>query len=131
MGENFIDESRFIHLGEIMSDRDYQKYRKKTLKGSRITTLIQQFENVALGISQVPKLPIEADLDFLSQNNEILEYHKLFQKNMGCFYRHYCASIPFILEELCRLGLGLCRVAKYLASDRKDYFTYYLRFAHF
>jgi len=54
-----------------------------------------------------------------------MAYCELFQKNMGCFYHHYCASVPFILEELCRLGLGICRLAEYLSNYKDDCFTYY------
>ncbi len=108
-----------------MKNLEYQEYREKCLKGPRMTYLLQDFEQIAQGMSQFPKQPIRADFNFLSQDNALVAYHERFQKNLGCFFHHYCASVPFSLEELCRLGLAICKLAKKISNDRSNIFTYY------
>ncbi|MBT9317711.1 hypothetical protein [Leptothoe spongobia] len=108
-----------------MTDSDYQKYCDESMKSARLTTLFNLFEEVARGKIQAPQQPIEANLEFLSQDPDLVVYHDLLQKNMGHFYKHYCASVPFITEELCRLGIALCRFAQHLSENNNSCFTYY------
>jgi hypothetical protein len=90
-----------------------------------MTSLLQHFEDIAAGNKQIPKRPVVGNLDFLSQSHDLWLFHDLLQKNMGTFYPHYCASIPFILEELCCLGTAICRLAQHRIKDKSDGFTYY------
>ncbi|NEP38994.1 MAG: class I SAM-dependent methyltransferase [Okeania sp. SIO2H7] len=104
---------------------DYDKIRATLLKGPRVTSLLNHFENIAAGISQAPTQSIYAASDFLSKSNEYREYHTVFQRNIGTFYKHLCASIPFFIEEQCRIGVALQRLAKHRLKDEKNPFTYY------
>ncbi|NET15168.1 MAG: class I SAM-dependent methyltransferase [Okeania sp. SIO1H6] len=104
---------------------DYDKIRATLLKGPRVTSLLKHFENIAAGISQAPTQSIYATSDFLSKSNEYREYHTVFQRNIGTFYKHLCASIPFFIEEQCRIGVALQRLAKHRLKDEKNPFTYY------
>ncbi|NET57651.1 MAG: class I SAM-dependent methyltransferase [Symploca sp. SIO2E6] len=124
MGYN---ELGLIHQysGSSMEVFDYDKIRYVLLKGPRVTSLLKHFENIAAGISQVPKQSVYAASDFLSKSNEYREYHSLFQRNIGTFYQHLCASIPFFIEEQCRIGIALQRLAKHRLKDEKYPFTYY------
>ncbi|NES74612.1 MULTISPECIES: hypothetical protein [unclassified Okeania] len=85
---------------------DYDKIRATLLKGPRVTSLLKHFENIAAGISQAPTQSIYATSDFLSKSNEYREYHTVFQRNIGTFYKHLCASeLEEILFERCQVLL--------------------------
>ncbi len=104
---------------------DYAQIRAAALKGPRVNSLLQHFENIAAGISQAPKLSMQAAADFLSLSNEYQAYHSVFQRNIGTFYQHLCASIPFFIEEQCRLGVALQKLAEHRAQQQKSPFTLY------
>lgn len=105
-----------------MNNKEYEDYRQKSYQSPRMTDLFNYFGQIASGKLQPPKKPVEVSLEFLSQDRELLVYHQLFQQNMGYFYNHYCTSVPFVTEELYRLGLAICRLAKYLSKDRNSYY---------
>ena len=106
---------------------DYDEIRATLLKGPRVTSLLKHFENIAAGNSQAPTQHIYASSDFLSKSNEYREYHTVYQRNIGTFFQHLCASIPFYLEEQCRIGVAIHRLAKHRLKDEKKPFpfTYY------
>jgi tRNA (cmo5U34)-methyltransferase len=108
-----------------MNEIDYNRIRGASLQGPRLTSLFQKFEDIALGLQQVPKGDVHADPSFLKCSNKFYEYHNIFQKNIGTFYRHLCASIPFLLEEHCRLGVALSQLAHIQNRDKKQPFTLY------
>jgi hypothetical protein len=95
------------------------------LQGSRVTSLLKHFENIAEGISQAPIQKIYATSEFLNTSSEYREYHDVFQRNIGTFYQHLCASIPFFVEEQCRIGVALQRLVEYRLKDEKRLYTYY------
>lgn len=103
---------------------DYDQIRAIALKGPRVTSLKQHFENIAVGISQAPCQPIQATDDFLNQSPHYRDYHRLFQHNIGTFYQHLCASIPFFIEEQCRLGVALYQFAQQRSSHREPFTLY-------
>jgi hypothetical protein len=104
---------------------DYDEIRATLLQGPRVTSLLKHFENIAAGISQAPIQRIYAAPEFLSKSSEYREYHSIFQRNIGTFYQHLCASIPFFIEEQCRIGVALQQLAKYQLKDERKLFTYY------
>lgn len=106
-----------------MNIEEYEKYRQKSYQGPRMTALFKYFGEIASGKLQPPQKSVEVSFEFLSQDRELLKYHQLFQQNMGYFYHHYCTSVPFVTEELYRLGLAICRLAEYLSKDQDRYFT--------
>lgn len=106
-----------------MSDEKYEEYRQKSYKSPRMDALRQHFGEIAAGKLQPPQKHVEVSSDFLSQDRDLLAYHQLFQTNMGHFYHHFCTSVPFITEELYRLGLAICRLANDLSQDQNRYFT--------
>ncbi|MBT9316469.1 hypothetical protein [Leptothoe spongobia] len=104
---------------------DYAQIRAVALKGPRVTSLLQHFENIAAGIAQSPRQGVHAATDFLNQSSEYQEYHRIFQRNIGTFYQHLCASIPFFIEEQCRIGVALQRLADSRLKQGKQPFTLY------
>lgn len=104
---------------------DYDAIRETLLQGPRLGSLLAHFENIALGISQVPQQKVCATSEFLSQDREYQEYHDIFQRHIGTFYQHLCASIPHFIEEQCRIGVALKRYVEERSQQEKRVFTYY------
>jgi len=108
-----------------MENTDYIEIRNAALQGPRITSLMPYFDNIADGISQVPKREILAEEDFLRRHHDYRHYHELFQRNIGTFYKHLCASVPFFIEQQCRIGVALQRLAQSRARTNNDLLTLY------
>ncbi|NEO88353.1 MAG: hypothetical protein F6J87_29485 [Spirulina sp. SIO3F2] len=108
-----------------MQSFDYERIRADFLKGPRLNSLLPHFENIAAGRSQAPHKEVLAAPVFLEQRSEYKEYHNIFQRNIGQFYKHLCASIPFFVEEQCRLGIALYKLAQHRLSNKEAPFTYH------
>ncbi|CAG8865612.1 hypothetical protein PS627_01531 [Pseudomonas fluorescens] len=76
--------------------------------------LAEQFDQLAKGTRQVPKAPVDSHLKHLIQDKSIIEYHDLLIRESGPLFKHFLASVPYILEELCRIGVAISR---YVASS--------------
>jgi hypothetical protein len=87
--------------------------------------LANEFKNLATGTIQAPKIPVTGNLSFLSSNSDLLKYHNLLVKNMGPAFEHFCASIPFVIEELCRIGITLSNLTKEQSRNCHEHFTFY------
>lgn len=108
-----------------MKDTQYQKYRDFCLTSPRMTSLIPHFEAIASGSKQRPNKIVLGNSEFLSQSPDLRRYHEIFHRNMGIFYEHYCASIPFLLEEQCRVGVALGKLAQLNGSASQPSFSFY------
>lgn len=108
---------------DIMS---YEEHHALCMKSPRLTNVKKYFDDVGRLRIQVPSKPVEVSQEFLTQNDpEMLRYCALFYKNLGNFYPHYLASVPFITEELLRLGLTISRFAEWLSRDGQDTIKHY------
>jgi len=108
-----------------MNEFDYEKIRATALKGPRVTSLLKIFEDIAGGLIQAPMKRVYAAPEFLHFCSANEKYHDVFQRNMGTFYQHVVASIPFILEEFCRVGLALHKLAQLQSAKGNPLFTFY------
>lgn len=108
-----------------MRPYDYLKIREESLLGPRVTSLYQHFEDIAAGIRQIPRKAIVAKDEFINRNPNYGRYHSIFQRNIGTFYKHLCASIPFLIEEHCRLGVALYELGRMKSFQTGDLFTLY------
>ncbi len=108
-----------------MKKYDFETIQKNALKAPRVTSLLSHFENIAAGISQPPKVPIVASPDFLKRDDAYQRYHHVFQNNIGTFYKHGCASIPFLAEENIRVGVALYSLAKEKFEQTNTPLTFY------
>ena len=107
-----------------MSSFNYDSIRATALKGPRVTSLKDVFEDIASGSSQAPAERVYAEPEFLSDPvNET--YHKLLQENASPFFKHLFASIPYVLEQLCYYGLAFNKLAKLRSANETQPFTYY------
>lgn len=71
--------------------------------------LAEQFDQLAKGSRQVPKAPVDSHLKHLIQDKSIIEYHDILIRESGPLFKHFLASVPYILEELCRVGVAISR----------------------
>ena len=105
-------------------DSDYEAYKLRAMSAPRLTSLLPHFEAIALGETQVPSRTPTADISFLNRSPSLEAYHDAFQANLGTFYKHLCASIPYIIEEHTRLGTAILEVAR-LTHSTSHPLTYY------
>lgn len=103
---------------------DFEEVRQKLYRGPRMTSLMEHFERIAAGLAQRPNGPVLADKSFLGDSRELNDYHDTLQKSFGTFLKHGCASIPFLLEEIIRVGLAVNRCAHLIANE-SSIFHYY------
>lgn len=83
----------------------------------------EHFAQISSGLIQVPHTDILPDQKFLSQGDDVERYCNIYKRNMTPFYKHYCASIPFVFEEQCRVGVALLRMANCLSDGQ--HLTFY------
>ena len=83
-----------------MEKERYRKIRERTLQSyNRNSVFWKHFSDLSGGIKQVPSAIPTGNVNYLSNYDYLLDYHDLFQRNMGTFYQHFVASIPFLVEE--------------------------------
>lgn len=104
----------------------YEEHRDLCIKSPRLTAVNRYFEDIGRLKIQTPNKPVEVHPEFLAKNEDpIRAYWKLFSKNLGNFYPHYLASVPFITEELVRLGFTISKFAKWLSAIKQDAIKHY------
>jgi hypothetical protein len=102
---------------------EHSSFKEKYLQAPRLTTQRRHFDDVSNGAKQIPSKAVVANKAFLGQDDELERYHSVYQRNMGVFWKHYCASVPFLVEEQCRIGLAISQFARWFRAD--SYFTFY------
>lgn len=112
-------------MGIQLKPYRYDRIRSKALKGPRVTSLLERFERIASGVEQRPSQPVLAEPAFLERDEEYKKYHQILQKDMGTFARHGFASIPFLLEEVIRVGTAIQHCAESCNASLEKPFTYY------
>jgi len=85
-------------------DRDLQK--------SAMLKLAGHFHSLATGASQVPMQSLGSHLRAEIQDPKVLDYHDRLIEGAGPLFSHFLASVPYILEELSRIGAALTRLAQ-------------------
>jgi hypothetical protein len=102
-----------------VQEQDFNKIRETLLSGPRLNSLLPYFEKIAAKIDQIPSKKVEPLAGFL-QSKINQDYYKIFQKNRGTFFEHAFASIPFVLEEHCRVNIALHRFAEFRKNKLND-----------
>jgi hypothetical protein len=93
----------FIHPKEFENNFFVSQFKNECLNSPRMTTLFNEFSNIASGNFQPNIKPI-ANKEFLKKHFKITEFQKVHTRLWGKFDSHFFASIPYILEEELRLG---------------------------
>ncbi|WP_301722058.1 hypothetical protein [Citrobacter werkmanii] len=87
------------------------KFIKTCRSAPRITSMAEFFKQTAAGVNNAPCRAITADTRMFTSSSQT-EFSKLLLRNSGAFVKHYFASIPYSLEEECRLGTSVLNIAK-------------------
>lgn len=104
---------------------DFEDIRRRTLRGPRLNSLLDSFERIAAGVTHVPQSTPEAAPDFVQRSAAYELHQRLFKKNIGTFFRHGCASIPYCIEQYARVDIALCNLAAVRRSDGGGPLTYW------
>jgi SAM-dependent methyltransferase len=96
-------------------DRDLQK--------SAMLKLAGHFHSLATGASQVPMQSLGSHLRAEIHDPRVLDYHDRLIEGAGPLFSHFLASVPYILEELSRVGAALTRLAERDAGETGQTFS--------
>lgn len=84
----------------------------------RIGKMANFFESTALGIGGKPKEVYWGDVTNFKGNQACIDFYWEHRRQRGVFDNHFFSSIPYILEEECRLG---ARILEYLLKRGSGY----------
>jgi len=95
--------------------RNFNKQIENWKNGARVTDLSGEFESLAGGRSGKPAIDeVIPDSSLFKGRVGIKEFYARYRYYSGTFNLHFLSSIPYILEEECRLGAAL---VQYLLSE--------------
>lgn len=97
-----------------------EEYRKTSM-----SQLASHFDDLASGASQVPSQPVESHLRDALADRRFLAFHDLLTAKVGPLFSHFAASVPYILEELCRIGVTLDRLTRQRFEKQRRTYTFY------
>ncbi|HDS1695277.1 MULTISPECIES: class I SAM-dependent methyltransferase [Pseudomonas] len=80
------------------------------LHQSAMLKLAEHFHSLATGASQVPSQSLDSHLKSQIDDPQVLEYHDRLLAGAGPLFSHFLASVPYVLEELSRIGVTLSRL---------------------
>lgn len=100
---------------------DNASFKENCRKSPRYTSLFNKFSKLASGNDGVPIKSPQPNKDFINRNPKIKEFYSIHKHIGGIFDSHFFASIPYILEEECRLGSALLN----FSSLQNDVFNIY------
>ncbi|NWB99592.1 class I SAM-dependent methyltransferase [Pseudomonas gingeri] len=102
-------------LDDTSLDRDLQQ--------SAMLKLAEHFHSLATGASQVPLQSLHSHLRSKIDDPQVLDYHDRLIEGAGPLFSHFLASVPYILEELSRVGVALTRLAQASTRDAAQTFS--------
>lgn len=97
--------------------------RKCNCNFPRTDSLAEFFEKTALGEYGMPAKAYSGDVNLFKNDKEMLEFYKRHLNLQGNFDKHFYSSIPYILEEECRVGTA---ILKYMKSKNDTQYLYVL-----
>ena len=93
------------------------------LQHSAMIKLAEHFHSLATGASQVPLQSLNSHLRSEIQDPQVLDYHDRLVAGAGPLFSHFLASVPYILEELARVGVALTRMAQINSRETGKIFS--------
>ncbi|AYH04344.1 hypothetical protein H4F66_13865 [Pectobacterium parmentieri] len=99
------------------------KFIEACRKAPRVNEMADFFSLTAAGKENVPIKGIYPDARLFDNDKKVADFSKVLNKNIGPFVRHYFSSIPYSLEEECRLGSTICQYFE--EKDKSDFFDVY------
>ncbi|WLI07659.1 class I SAM-dependent methyltransferase [Pseudomonas sp. FP597] len=102
-------------MDDAALDRDLQQ--------SAMLKLAGHFHSLATGKSQVPLQSLDSHLRSEINDPHVLDYHDRLIEGAGPLFSHFMASVPYILEELSRVGVALTRLAQVITRNTGQTFN--------
>ncbi|WP_341487108.1 class I SAM-dependent methyltransferase [Pararhizobium sp. A13] len=95
--------------------QDFSSFIEECERGPRLNELSDFFSATAAGQSGVPLRRPRLDRRLLPKDGTLVQFAAVHDVRQGPFDQHYLSSIPYRLEEECRIG---CAVIKYARKKR-------------
>jgi translation initiation factor 1 (eIF-1/SUI1) len=84
------------------------KYVSKAQTALRLRN-IESFGRICRGLDGAPQRQVELDESLLGFDKQCIEYSTVRKHYAGHFNSHFVASLPYSLEEQCRMGAALLK----------------------
>ncbi len=92
--------------------RDFSLFYQECERAPRLNELASFFAATAAGRSGSPVKQPQVDRRLLADDAHLDRFIRLHEQRRGPFDQHYHASIPYRLEEECRIGYAILRYAR-------------------
>lgn len=87
--------------------------------------LAAHFHSLATGSTQVPSQPLTSHLLETITDRDVVAYHNRLVADAGPLFAHFLASVPYILEEMARIGVALTRLAEANRDNTQQRFSFF------
>ncbi|MCE0459885.1 class I SAM-dependent methyltransferase [Pseudomonas uvaldensis] len=85
---------------------------EQDLKSSSMLQLADHFHRLATGATQVPAQSLTSHIRHSIADADVVAYHDRLVEDAGPLFLHFLASVPYILEEMARVGVALSRLSQ-------------------
>ncbi|AYD04886.1 class I SAM-dependent methyltransferase [Neorhizobium sp. NCHU2750] len=101
--------------------QDFSDFFQECDNGPRLNELTGFFSDTAAGKSGFPSRKPAVDMRLLPNDDLLHRLIQLHSRRQGFFDQHYHASIPYRLEEECRMAHALLRYSQMRSGDLQFY----------
>lgn len=95
------------------------------LQNSSMFKLAEHFHSLATGSTQVPSRPLTSHLRETIVDADVVAYHDQLVAEAGPLFSHFLASVPYILEEMARVGVALTRLSQARRTGPEQRFSFF------
>ncbi|CRM21331.1 hypothetical protein [Pseudomonas sp. 52 E 6] len=95
------------------------------LENSSMFKLAEHFHSLAIGSTQVPSQPLTSHLRDTIADVDVIAYHDQLVADAGPLFSHFLASVPYILEEMARIGVALTRLSNARRTGQAQHFSFF------
>jgi hypothetical protein len=103
-----------------MTDEFADFVRDTLINAPRLSVMSGFFRKTASGDYAVPDVDVRGDRGLFFGDPAMMAFCDEYERIIGEFNRHFVASVPYVLENECRIGVALYDYANELAGDEKD-----------
>lgn len=101
--------------------KDLERFLEECDNSPRLNEMANFFKSTAAGISGQPVVPPVADRRLLRCDDLMDQIIDLHARRQGQFDKHYHSSIPYRLEEECRMAYAILKFARGKLAETKLY----------
>lgn len=98
---------------------------EQDLKSSSMLQLADHFHRLATGATQVPAQSLTSHLRHSIADADVVAYHDRLVADAGPLFLHFLASVPYILEEMARVGVALTRLSQARRATEPRTFNFF------